>query len=609
MNVIANEKKNLGFGFSVAASTALRTVMFSVTALSALLLTTSGCTGGAVSQNKISGAAGLRPITKAEAKTDLNDLAEAIRNYYGPLQYKEKRFGFKIDDLISKADKEIDESKSDADIFGSYQRLLTSLHDAHVSVSFPSSSIPVSKYTIPIFITPVEGHALVDAVDVGMKDLGINRGDEVISVDGKAVADYLPIINKYKTYSNEVSDAHLIYMVFSRPFYITELIPKQSTAHVVFAHPDESTYALDLVWRSNPSATSSPSIVPSNIPSRNNFTVAGLSDFNDAAQGSLLSMGNPTPYFANARTAQVFNWVRVEPNAEAKAKVGLTDKTTPSIFSVLYRYKGKTILLVRQPSYAPTDFPLSSYMRAYVALLSQYESLVDVLVIDQTHNPGGSGAYCSAFFSLFGATESNAAVEFVRADRKWIFDLKIDALQGLKPGSEEAMQVLAMGTQVEEAYDHGQFLTPSPIPIFSGGNTISPTVYSWGKPMLVLQDELAGSCGDAFPMLVKANKTAKIFGNRTIGAGGNVEEIITLSNSRASVHLTRGLFTAYSPTSKYPDENFVENNGVTPDYQYTVSVMDYRMGFMSYVKAFSEKAVAQVAPEPTEPGLIPSLPQ
>ncbi len=127
----------------------------------------------------------------------------------------------------------------------------------------------------------------------------------------------------------------------------------------------------------------------------------------------------------------------------------------------------------------------------------------------------------------------------------------------------------------------------------SGRNKVLPLDYTWKKPMLVLIDELAGSCGDAFPMLVKSNKRAKLFGQNTMGLGGNVEKVAQLNHSRINIALTRGLFFPSREGGADPSE-VIENNGVAPDIEYAHSVSDIRAGYVNYVKAFSKKALEQI---------------
>jgi C-terminal processing protease CtpA/Prc len=113
----------------------------------------------------------------------------------------------------------------------------------------------------------------------------------------------------------------------------------------------------------------------------------------------------------------------------------------------------------------------------------------------------------------------------------------------------------------------------------------------WTKPRLVLIDELAGSCADIFPMLIKENHLAPLFGRRTIGLGGNVEGFGPLTNSQATLSLTRGLFTTHQDDETYATADFVENNGVEPDIEHVITAADFRSGFIGYVTHFSDVIV------------------
>lgn len=267
----------------------------------------------------------------------------------------------------------------------------------------------------------------------------------------------------------------------------------------------------------------------------------------------------------------------------------------PAIFALLYRYEGKTILLVRKPHYMPMDPDASQ--AAYKALLAQYESLADVLVIDQTHNPGGSIADAESFFRLFAQGGELGFVQAMHADRQWISAFR-DLAAGVDPAlqSEKSRAFLLRAATVEAAYDKGEALT-RPIPLLSEEHIEKSVDYSWTKPVLVLTDELAGSCGDIVPMLFQSNGRAKLFGRRTMGLGGNVEPAAILANSLASTNLTRGLFTTFRADAKYSDDDLVENNGIQPDYPFELTVDDVRNGYIEYVRAFSKKAVEQTGGE------------
>jgi hypothetical protein len=326
--------------------------------------------------------------------------------------------------------------------------------------------------------------------------------------------------------------------------------------------------------------------------------VATLNDFNRVAKGSLMEFGARDPFFTTPNVVDQYRLVEVEPNSTYLAKYGLKKDDVYFngkfvFYAVLYPYEGKTVLLVRQASYGP---PIDEFkmVSAYRALLDQFDDFADVLIVDQNHNPGGSISYVLQFFQLFigeGKSASNLVQKF-NADRKWYFDFLDMAM--LSPEKSATKNLfLQRASFVELAIDSGKSLT-DPFPIVFSNTLQEDTLYTWKKPVLVLADELAGSCGDIFPMLIKRNGIAKILGKRTLGLGGTVESSVTLPNSRASVNLTRGLFTSYKADGNYLESDFVENNGISPDIEYNHSVRDFRNGFVDYFNKLSQTAVEQI---------------
>lgn len=210
------------------------------------------------------------------------------------------------------------------------------------------------------------------------------------------------------------------------------------------------------------------------------------------------------------------------------------------------------------------------------------------MVLDQTHNPGGDITYAEGIVSLFANGVTRNVVNFLRADRRWLSffgDLIADpsATGELKSFGELGYRL------VEDANEKGRHLTETPVPLL-GVPYIKPAAVTWRKPVLLLIDELAGSCGDIVPMLMKANGLARLFSERTMGLGGNVEKVLTLPVSQSAVNLTRGFFAVFSPEGNYDLTTPIENNGVTPEIHYSHTVSDFRSGFFGYVGAFSKAA-------------------
>ncbi len=547
------------------------------------------------------GSAGLRPVTTDEALQDFADLVNYFRSYYGPMEYKEDRFQFKFETLVSETEAKLKLATTESQIMGLFVQFVAQFRDGHVGISFSANSSHVGKYSVPIFITPVADRVLVAWVDKKkLPNSQVKVGDEVIAIDGVKPMEFLSTIMKYRTMGVPETDRHFVFKALSRDFFMTELKPKQNTVVLKVQHADGSNHAEELVWEVTPDSASPRKFVIDNRQGPQ-FIVPVMDEINNATGTSLNVMGEPVSFFATPEVRAKYAFRIVSADQEHRKKYGLKDEEKPVIFAVLYRFEEKNVLLVRSYTFSHSDLPNETYMKGYKAILDQWEEFADVLVIDQTHNGGGS--YCEDFFRLFVTEQAGGFVQHLNVDRSWIHDLtSIWPTEIRASGKDEdiATALQAMGSIVEAAYDRGDKLT-EPLPIMGGIKRVTPyTDYTWKKPMLVLIDELAGSCGDAFPMLIKNNNVAKLFGQRTMGLGGNVVTMEPLPHTQASLRLTRGLFTSFREDGQYLPSVLVENNGVQPDYAYEHTIEDFRAGFVEYVNTFSQKALEQIKTPKTE---------
>lgn len=527
-----------------------------------------------------------RSLRTTEALADFDQAVSQFRTYYGPLEYKNDRFGFDFEAMAAGFRERIVAATSDADVYAAIAELAFKMRDGHVSFNLQAEDALSSTFMVPLFAFPVADKVLIGNVDGSLSGLGIQIGDEIVTIDGKDAWSYLPTITKYAAFGNELSDRHLIYHVFNRPAWMKDLLPARDQLEMTLRRSSGEEYHVELVWRvtAQPTAT----VFATDLDAQ--FTVSGVDSFNAAAKGSLMAMGAAKSYFFTPAVAAAFDMVEVQPSAAYLAKYGLTAETAQPVFALLYRIGNKTVLLVRQPTY--TVPKPDATIATYKAVLDQYDGVADVLVIDQTHNPGGSLTYANDFVTLFAKGQARAMVQRMNADRKWVQDLRGFAKE-VDPtlASEFSRALLERAKIVEVAYDAGETLT-APIPFLSLSHLDAAADYTWKKPVLMLTDELAGSCGDIVPMLMQRNGLATLFGERTMGLGGNVEAVPELTNTRSYIKLTRGLFTTFEPSGEYRLEDFVENNGVHPDLPYKLSLDDVRQGYVPYVAAFSAAAAA-----------------
>jgi hypothetical protein len=192
----------------------------------------------------------------------------------------------------------------------------------------------------------------------------------------------------------------------------------------------------------------------------------------------------------------------------------------------------------------------------------------DVLVIDQTYNPGGLTSYALDFYRIFLTESKPSLVSFQSADQKNY----LQSIDEANSESNESLRQLKLqfATLFEEARMGGRNLTDA-IPLGSNRKMVEPyedmksgpDKYFWNKPIMILTNPQAGSCGDVFPHLMAQNGVAKVYGERTGGWGGNVEDY-TLPHSQGSFRVTRSLFVSSNGQNKYEDYDksiLVENHG------------------------------------------------
>lgn len=538
-------------------------------------------------------------MTASEASADLEQLFGYVRSFYGPYEYKEARFGYSVAELEDQARALLADDPTDDGFYAAANWFLARFDDGHVGLSTAPRSNPVLGHQIGLFLTPVEGKALVADIDASVADEGVAYGDEVLSVDGVSPFTLLETtLRQFEGFGNPITNEHLIARALLRPSFIAELRPTAPTAHLELRRADGSEYELDLIWREvreEPVSFAGDAAAPRPLEKDSYLAHRALS-LNAGSQGTIATLGSPVPFFFNPVTASVFDITPVTPNAENLARYGVDPSAPPSIFGALYSHAGKNLLLIRQPVYGDP-----SELAYYRALLDQYDNFVDGLVIDQTHNPGGSILYCVEFARLFMSDPGANFVQAYNTDRSWINDLRSTA-RAFDPTltSEEALRFELLATRIEEAYDAGDSISP-PFPLLGTSELLPDESYVWTKPRLVLVDELSGSCADIFPMLIKANQVAPLFGRRTMGLGGNVEAFGPLTNSLATLTLTRGLFTSHQDDDTYSPADFVENNGVQPDIEHIISAADFRSGFIDYVAHFSDVIVDQIDSATSEP--------
>ncbi|HMN68786.1 MAG TPA: S41 family peptidase [Bdellovibrionales bacterium] len=512
-------------------------------------------------------------FTTEQKLADFHVLNAMIEASYAPYLYKTE--ALKIDTGALKADYEqrIATTTSNEEFYYKLVQYVAEFRDGHFGVRIPTNYVSY----LPIRTELVEGKILIESVDrklLPSEKFPFEKGDEVVSLDGRAAADVLAEIHTYINSGFEKTrDRIAAWSIFTRS--ARRLPAPEGKLRVEIRRGTSSLVeAVELDWMHSGTKTVEtvgPVSSPMALGAVQPFGINELSAFDvyedflngPAESGFMCSGGTRTAIPADATV------IRKEPfvayyYATAKGNVGY----------------------LRIPHYMPES------QEAYRERFAQYEAAVDTLekntvglIIDQDHNCGGRVDFLEDFLGLF-MTQAYQPTSFqLRADKATIVSLEseIEQSKGMT-GTIDYEQLVKDTEIVRKAWQAGDFLSPK---IFFTRAPHYPNPIHYTKPIIVLIDELSGSGGDAFPALIQGYGRAKLLGTRTSGLGGHINSMPALPFSRLSLSMTRSLFFR-------PDGVPVENNGAEPDIPYSITRDDFLYEYRAYQRFYTDQLLALI---------------
>ncbi len=560
-----------------------------------LALTVAAC-GSSDSQSDTSDTSELRGITNGEALADFDQIATSFRGLYGALVRKEARYGFKFESLVTDYRARVKHARTEAEYRGIFQEFVSRFQDAHVSLSMELVNDTSHAFRIPVAVMPVEDTFVVYRVGAAVGDQ-VKVGDELLAIDGKSAKDLAAGFLKYVGTPNALSSAHIAAArLTSRSVYLSKGLKAGAQAKLHLRGTDGTLRDAVVAWAEIPHLLP-PLAPPPQAGKSGPKTMTAASDIAaEVTREELGKLGARVPfYMTDAVKASLGITAEVKPSAAALAKFGVSADAAAQIdyFAATYTTNGKKVLLFRLPDYTPADAGAAlNYIRA---LFDEQQTQVDALVFDETHNPGGSVSFAFGVVSLLAPKTVNSMVQEMHGDRLWIQSFADASTQVAQADPNDPLAAVFMQDAhlVDDAYSAKKPLSV-PLPMFTATPTLDADAAHWTKPFMMLTDELSVSCADFVPLLVQANGLAPLFGQRTMGGGGNVEQVATLTNTQGQLRISRGLGTVYDPTGAYPESRFIEDNGVTPDVSYSHTLADFRAGYVAYVGAFNAALAQQL---------------
>lgn len=502
-------------------------------------------------------------LSADQREADLKRLAGVLAKNYGPYEWKKTVRNFDLYRLgpwIERARATADDLEF-AELLVEY---VASLDDAHDVISFSSSWTASLGFSTDIY----DGKVLIDAISrsrLPASRYPFTIGDELVTLDGRPVAEWLAQMAKYAVAGNARSTRRLAAArMTTRTQQVIPVAPRIT--------PDVSQVEIrmaatglveryEIAWlKSGKPMELGP--VPAPVASGRTVVAVDeqasplLADKQHIAlpfeRQAVLNQGGRNPIFAM-------------PTGFQRRLGGLAGDP---FYSGTFEAGGKRIGFLRIPTFSPSNMTVAQDQ--FLRELQFFEQNTDALIVDEMRNPGGSVAYCETLTAMLMPYPWRAVGFEVRATSSWLqaFDAAILNARAGGAANWQVDQLQYVYDVLAEANRQVRGRTGA-ISITDGSLDKPGSPMAYTKPVVLIVDEMSASGGDAFAAMLQDNDRALLVGYRTMGAGGNVVTYEATAFTEAYLRVTESLMTRKAPiqVAGFPDTAYVENVGVHPDIE------------------------------------------
>ena len=515
-------------------------------------------------------------LTMDQKITDFEYMAGVFAKRYGPYDWKRTAFRYDALDIAPWLDK-VRASKDDLDFYEVMVDYVASLNDAHDGFFLPSNFLAQLHFFVDIY----DGKLLVDSINrtrLPASEFGFATGWELVSIDGEDANKLLDRLLRYSVAANERSTRRLTAELLT--FRPQQLIPRAAdvpeTGVVVFRRPDGKLETYRIPW----AKSGVPLVSVGRYPKPATAQALGRDD--EGTPDETPEYMRPLIKFANCRVRDraVVGFGSVFPVFAASMPLGFVQRLGRSsldpFYTGVFESGGYRIGYIRIPSFAPS-VGTGTGLNLFSSEIAFMQANTDGLVVDVTRNPGGSVLYTNQLLSWLMSRPWDSIGFEVRATSDWIVAISSAYEQAKALGAPANILSLYEGIRDQLVAANRQARgTTLPIPlddvkidrpaaVDGRGNPIG-----YQKPLMVLIDEMSASGAEYFAATIQDLNRGILFGNRTMGAGGNVANYSAGSYSLGIVSLTESLMSRKTEvvTPDYPTAPYVENIGVRPDIEY-----------------------------------------
>lgn len=536
---------------------------------------------------------------------DLKIIKHTLEVGYAPLEWKKSHSGWDLNEEFEKAKRQILDTSPIT--VKDFQRIaksfLASLHDYHTDMIFYSSE----SATLPFTIRGADNRYFIDWIDTNKLPPAfypIHEGDEVLSFNGRALSKVIDALKVNENgSSNSLTEQAMAEIKFTERLGMRgDEVPKKSGVIEFKSATTGKTQAYQIMWNYQPELMTYPNdyllhldyLFPE-VPKRKRSLMMCASH-RALAKGTTPERGlGGRKSFIPPLGPQIWELDKKE-----------KDKKISWYAYIFETAKGRKIGYLRIPHY----YAGREETRKFEKIISLFEQETDALVIDQVHNTGGFVGFSYDLLSMLTNVPLKTPKHRIKNTQREVllayFMLKVLQIQQSKI-EQNAAEEAVIEEKEDDPEDEGlpkdyqkllfykdflkftidewnagrSFTNPTHL---EGADQINPhPTCRYTKPIIMLINELDFSGGDFVPAILQDNKRAVLFGSRTSGAGGFVM-VSTFPNENGIM-----AFTYTGSLAERPDSLLkIENLGVMPDIEYTLTVEDLQNGYQGYVSAVNE---------------------
>ncbi len=554
-------------------------------------------------------------LTKDQKILDFTNLAALYAKNYGPYELHRDLFGFDLLNIQPWLD-QVNNSKTDLDFYDILARYVGSFKSGHDVFLVPSDFIGWLHMSVDMY----DGKVLVDGLDrayLPRARYPFTTGDEIVSIDGTAAADWIESYQPYANFANPVSrqrsGAGSIVLRFQEIYPGAVKIGNNATLVVNQQSGGTQTYTIPwdkfgtplmqqgpvpsprgtpaVRWHTPVPGSSTPAIAPPTfalkgvdaedirVPVNPWGVYTGL---RPAGQGrSAPSYMQPLTRLWKAQHKSLHrgdanNLGAFEPvfSPPAGFKLRLGAGPFDEFLSGTYTSGTTKIGFIRIPSFEPFT-SVQNAEDEFESEMQYFQKNMDVVVVDVMNNPGGDACYAQDLVSFMNPSPFSGVNVQIRATQSWILDFS-SALTDAENNAAPQWVINLFGAylkEVQQAYSENRGMTGM-LPLCGPSLTATPATDSNGhnvaftKPILVLTDTYSVSSAEVFSLLLQDAGRATLFGMRTDGDGGNDPEFPTATAyTEGAAVISVDLLTRSRSVAVpgFPSMPFYEGVGVYPD--------------------------------------------